>query len=63
MGGFDIVEQIQGPPLRMQAEALLSHGGPLLVCGCRLDPLNAAVQIPGIALVGQIAISFSLEVG
>lgn len=54
---------IQGPPLRMQAEALLSHVGPLLVCGCPLDPLNAAVQIPGIALLDQIAISFSLEVG
>lgn len=47
----------------MQAEALLSHVGPLPVWGCPLDPLNTAVQIPGIALLGQIAISFSLEVG
>lgn len=47
----------------MQAEALLSYVGPLLVCGCPLDPLNAAVQITGIALLGQIAISFSVKVG
>lgn len=63
MGNFDIVERIHRLPLRMQTEAFLLHLGSLLVCGCPVDPLEAASQIPGIALLGQIAISFCLEVG
>lgn len=63
MGNFDIVEQIQGLPLRMPTEALFMYLGLLLVCGGPLDPLEAALQIPGIALLAQIAISFCLEMG
>ena len=63
MGNFDIVEQIQGLPLRMPAEALVIYLGLLLVCVGPLDPLETALQIPGIALLGQIAISYCLEVG
>lgn len=33
------------------------------MCGCLVKPLQAVLQIPGIAVLGQIAISFCLEMG
>lgn len=62
MSRLDIVEQIQGLSLRMLAEASLFHLRPSPVCGCPVEPLEAVLQIPGIAVLGSIAISFCLEI-
>lgn len=61
MSNFYIAEQIQALSLWMQSEASLLHLGLSLMCGCPVEPLEAVLQIPGIAVLGQIAIS--LKVG
>ena len=63
MSRLDIVEQIQGVSLRMQAEVSLLHLGPSPACGRPVEPLEAVLQIPGIAALGQTAISFCLAMG
>lgn len=63
MSRLDIVEQVQGLPLRIEAEALLLHVDPSPGCGSPVKLLESVLKIPGIALLDQIAISFCLEMG
>lgn len=63
MSNFYITEQIQVLSLWMQSEVSLLHLGPSLMCGCSVEPLEAVLQILGIAFLGQIAISSCLKVG